>query len=374
MQVSKKPSEKTVKRRIFELDLLRGFFILVIIIDHLQFWPSPLGFISGEGRLWVSAAEGFFLISGLLIGYVRVYKGKKYSLKELTVLLWKRALMLYVWGVGVTLLIVSITLSIGGHPLLPDLPSGDVLASPYVYLTTVLSGEYFNSWIYFLRLYAIMLFITPLFIYLLRRGHDLLVVAVIFAAYLLSFWVPEGALQWQVLFFGAALIGYRFESIIGFFQKHTTMKKILSISTIGFSIITIILSGFFSVGWGLIESPGFFMSRETYEGVRLWVDPWFANDPMQIGRMTFAFIWFTGGLLFLNMFRGIIMRLFGWLLIPMGERSLTAYILQALVLPFFVVLIPYTQNNLFNGMVGVVAILFIWWLMQTKIVSKIIPR
>ena len=59
------------RRRIFELDLLRGFFVVIIIIDHLQLWPSPLRYLTGEGRLWVTAAEGFFLISGLLVGYIR---------------------------------------------------------------------------------------------------------------------------------------------------------------------------------------------------------------------------------------------------------------------------------------------------------------
>src|SRR3989339_456486 len=91
-----------VKRRIHELDLLRGFFILVIIIDHLQFWPSPLTFLTGEGRLWVSAAEGFFLISGLLIGYIRGYKGRNQPLTSISKKLAYRAFMLYAWGVGIT--------------------------------------------------------------------------------------------------------------------------------------------------------------------------------------------------------------------------------------------------------------------------------
>lgn len=370
----KKPSSETAKRRIFELDLLRGFFIFVIIIDHLQFWPSPWGFLTGEGRLWVTAAEGFFLISGLLIGYIRAYKGQKHSLKDLTILLWKRAAMLYAWGVGVTFAVVGFTLAIGGHQLLPTIPSGEALSSPFALITAVLSGEYFNSWIYFLRLYAIMLLVTPLFLYLLRKGQDLLVVALILACYLASFWFPEAALQWQVLFFGAALIGYRFESIITFFRKRPHAKQALVISTISFSVITIALSGFFAVGWGLIETPGFFMGRETYESIRVWLDPWFSNDPMQPARIILAFTWFTAGLLFLNIFRRHIMRWFGWLLIPFGERSLTGYILQALILPFVVIFAPYSESSLWNGLVGIVTVLFIWWLMQTKFISRVIPR
>jgi len=77
------------RRRIFELDLLRGFFVVIIIIDHLQLWPSPLRYLTGEGRLWVTAAEGFFLISGLLVGYIRGFKNKDKSLKDISIKLTK---------------------------------------------------------------------------------------------------------------------------------------------------------------------------------------------------------------------------------------------------------------------------------------------
>lgn len=372
--VIKKSPAETAKRRIFELDLLRGFFIFVIIIDHLQFWPSPLGFLTGEGRLWVTAAEGFFLISGLLIGYIRAYKGQKHSMKDLTIILWKRAVMLYVWGAGVTFAVVGFTLAIGGHQLLPATPSGDALSSPFALISAVLSGDYFNSWIYFLRLYAIMLLVTPLFLWLLRKKQDLLVVALILGLYLASFWLPEAALQWQVLFFGAALIGYRFESIISFFRARPLAKQLLTIGTIGFTAITISISGFFTLGWELIETPGFFMSRDTYEGIRIWLDPWFSNNPMQPTRIALAFIWFTAGLLFLNLLKPFIMRWLGWLLLPFGERSLTGYILQALILPFIVVTVPVSEHSIVNGLVGAVSVLLIWWLMQTKLISRIVPR
>lgn len=370
----KRPSTETAKRRIFELDLLRGFFIFVIIIDHLQFWPSPWGFFTGEGRLWVTAAEGFFLISGLLIGYIRAYKGQKHSLKELTIATWKRAAMLYVWGVSVTFIVVGFTLAVGGHQLLPAVPSGGTLSSPLSFIIAVISGNYFNSWIYFLRLYAIMLLVTPLFLLLLRKGQDLLVIALILACYLGSFWYSEAALQWQVLFFGAALIGYRLESIISFFRARPVTKRFFTIGTIGFAAITIPISGFFTVGWGLIETSGFFVSRETYESIRIWLDPWFSNNPMQPARIALAYIWFAAGLLFLNLLRPFIMRWLGWLLLPFGERSLTGYILQALILPLVVVTVPYTKNNFINGFIGAAVVLLIWWLMQTKLVSRFVPR
>src|SRR5438445_144468 len=57
--------------RILALDLLRGYLILVIASVHLSYYPSLLGIFDGRGQLWVSEAEGFFFISGLLIGIIR---------------------------------------------------------------------------------------------------------------------------------------------------------------------------------------------------------------------------------------------------------------------------------------------------------------
>ena len=159
------------RRRIFELDLLRGFFVVIIIIDHLQLWPSPLRYLTGEGRLWVTAAEGFFLISGLLVGYIRGFKNKDKSLKDISIKLIKRAGILYIWGVGITLAIIFFTKMYGGGSvILPDLPNKEQMESIPHLLWAIVSTDYFSPWIYFLRLYAIMLLATPVFILLLRQG------------------------------------------------------------------------------------------------------------------------------------------------------------------------------------------------------------
>src|SRR6476659_812915 len=103
-------SETTkVSKRIEALDYLRGFFILVIIIDHMWRWPNLFQYVSGRGELWVSAAEGFVMISGLLVGYVRGRKGMKKPFAEISKKLITRGLMLYVWAFITTIILVSAT-------------------------------------------------------------------------------------------------------------------------------------------------------------------------------------------------------------------------------------------------------------------------
>ena len=98
--------QKISSKRIVTFDLLRGFFILVIIIDHLQRWPGITDWITGQGRLWVSAAEGFILISGIMIGLIRGYKDSSLPLAVVTKKLWTRAFILYIWSVITSTLIL----------------------------------------------------------------------------------------------------------------------------------------------------------------------------------------------------------------------------------------------------------------------------
>ena len=58
------------RKRIPTLDLLRGAFMVAIIVDHLNWGPSLWHLLSGGGAMWVSPAEGFFAISGILVGYI----------------------------------------------------------------------------------------------------------------------------------------------------------------------------------------------------------------------------------------------------------------------------------------------------------------
>ena len=83
-----------MRDRILALDLLRGYLLCVITIDHLFRFPGLFDLFTGRGQLWVSAAEGFFLISGILVG--KIYGSKiAYNLRGETKKLWGRAGKLY---------------------------------------------------------------------------------------------------------------------------------------------------------------------------------------------------------------------------------------------------------------------------------------
>lgn len=367
----------TPKRRIYELDLLRGFFICVIILDHLQFWPSPLQYFTGQGRLWVSAAEGFFLISGLLIGYLRLYKGMKTPLRDLTKILVRRGLMLYVWGVLITFLVVALSqLMPGNGALLPKMPNVGQTSSFAVYIWNVVSTSFSSDWIYFLRMYAIMLIVTPLFLWLVRRGKWWIALLISLGLYASSVVtdMKEVALQWQILFFGAALIGWKLEAILGWLRERPQVRRSVIVSLITVTLSTMVLSYFMVHGWTYVENPNTAITREAYVSVRSHIDPWFSNNPMVPARIGLAFVWFAGLLALFHVLRSILMRYARWLLLPFGQASLTAYCLQAIILVPIVSFVPLTKNFWLNGLIGVLVILLFAGLIRLPIVQRILPR
>lgn len=372
MSKSNQPS-----RRIIELDLLRGFFIAVIVLDHLRFWPSYWQYFTGQGRLWVSAAEGFFLISGLLIGYLRLFKGAKTPLKELSQKLVSRAFMLYVWCVVITFVVVGLSVALPGEAnMLPRLPRAEQVASLPTYLFNVLTMQYASDWIYFLRLYAYMLLATPVFLWLVRRGwwHVALLASVATYAIGLTAGIKEVALLWQLLFFGSALIGWKLESILSWLRRHRAIRASLVTIVALITISTMLISYFFVHGWSYVESPDTSMSRETYVAIREIIDPLFRIKPLAPLRVVLSFVWFAGLLIIFHLLRNQINRYLGWLLLSYGTRSLSFYCLHALTLPFVVSFVVVSDSMIVNTITGLAVLIGIWLIMRLEYMQKILPR
>lgn len=334
-------------------------------------------YITGEGRLWVSAAEGFFLISGLLVGYVRAYKeaGKPFGILAKNLL--KRAGMLYVWGVLITFLVVVLTALLPGDgSMLPKLPDSDQVGSLWSYLWHVMSTTYQSDWIYFLRLYAIVLAATPLFLWLIRKNlwwlAALISIGLYSASLLLG--IDEASMQWQVFFFGAALIGWKLEAILGWLRARPRVRTGLLTGIITLTLSTMVLSYFMVHGWGVVEREGATISRDAYVSVRAAVDPLFSNNPMVPLRVLLAFVWFGGLLALFHVLKTHIQRYLGWLLFPFGQASLTVYCLQAIVLAFIVTLVPLTSNFWLNGLVGTITLVLFAGLLRIPFVRRVFPR
>mgnify|MGYP000356030999 CR=1 FL=1 len=340
------------KGRLLSLDYLRGFFIVVIIIDHLNRWPSILEIVTGRGELWVSAAEGFVMISGLLLGYVRGFKQREQPFKKVSFVILRRALLLYVWGVFGTIVLTII--SWYSHFKSP-IAYVDIDPSNWTNLVSrAMTLDYTYVMIHFLYLYAIFLLASPLIILLLRRKMWLVVFIGSIVTWLVGIQLGIEFLQWQILFFAPVVAGFYLEKIqhyVAHLQQRT--RRVAGYSIVSFTIITSLISGF-----NLLPAADFLFGR----------------SPLGVGRIILAIVWFIGFLLIFNKFLPWLKRYLGWLLEPLGTRSLTAYILHIIPLILCSILFIESDNIWLNSALGIVCILITWALVKTPAVQKIIPR
>lgn len=360
--------------RIITLDILRGYFIFVIIVDHLLRWPSVLAWGTGQGRLWVSAAEGFFIISGLLVGYTRGYKKRKLPMKQLVALLYKRAAILYLSGLIATIILLFFAYRLSfPEPLLPALPIAN--QSVFSYIFGIVGQQYVFEWVYFLKLYWIMLLIAPLFIWLLRKKQLAVYILISLLIWVVGLIDNYEWMQWQAIFFIPALAGYNLESIRGWWQSLSNQKRsLIRVTTISTAAITIALSVFFVFGWTIVERPDPIISRVQYIEWRMIIDPILSHDPLGIGRVLLSFLWFSALFLAVRRFEAQFIKFVGWLLIPFGEQSLSAYILHAFVLIFVQSQVGMSENKIFNTCLAVGVVLSVWLALKIPLIRKILPR
>jgi hypothetical protein len=355
---------KTIKEstRLVPLDYLRGFFIVVIIIDHLSRWPSLLGIFSGKALLWVTAAEGFVIISGLLVGYVRGYKNRALSMRDISKKLIGRGLLLYLWSIIAS---VAYTAVIWYVPLTGGAPGMPIDKGNWTSLIIdTLNLNYTYVWVHFLTYYALFLVGAPIAVWLLRKSKAWLVIAISLIILAIGWQTHIDAMQWQALFFIPSVAGYYLEPIRSrWLALSKKIRKALVVSAWTLTAVTITLSVISTFYPGGLTGIANVLN-----------DTFFAKDTISIWRLCLAFIWFIGFMLLFQRFEKWIGKRLGWLLLPIGTRSLTAYIVHGIALIIISSVTVAGSNILVNTLLGITAILITWILTSLPIVQKIIPR
>jgi len=355
------PKETTKKSRLEVLDHLRGFFIVVIIIDHLSRFPSLWGLFTGKALLWVTAAEGFVAISGLLVGYVRGYKNRELPLKDVSKKLLSRAFLLYVWSLIGSIVYTAIIWYVplqGGSPGLP-VPKGDWNELIFQLVTM----QYTYVWVHFLTLYAIFLAAAPIAIWLLRQGKAWIVGLLSLVVLTFGWLLDSEAMQWQFLFFIPSIVGYYLSSILTWWANLSTkVQRRIAGSTVALTLATITVSVIFT----FYSSSFSLMAQSINTGL-------FDKDTVSLWRAGLAFLWFTGFVFIFKFFHAFIAKRLGWLLIPIGTSSLTAYILHGLALCIISFFTIASENIVINTLLGVVAVMIVWSLLKIPFVRKVIP-
>ncbi|CAN5687739.1 OpgC domain-containing protein [soil metagenome] len=158
--------------RDLRIDFLRGVAIVVMVSNHLtaRSWINTVT----QGRIYASAAEGFIVLSGLVLGMVSLGRVKKLGLKEATKKLVERAWTLYKATMVLSVVALAATFIHPGaaRPLFDEMPATGfrlAWALPTMHLEPRILD--------ILQLYVYCLAGAPILLWALERGYGLAVTA-----------------------------------------------------------------------------------------------------------------------------------------------------------------------------------------------------
>ena len=364
--------------RVHTFDLMRGLFLVVILLNHLAYYPSGLDILTGRSMLYVSAAEGFFLISGIVLGMVRGRKLLNRPFKDGALLLVKRSLQLYVEAIILTMIFTII-----GWFWLdnPGLKYG--IAEPGTPLLEILwrtmTLDYSYGWADFLRHYAVFLAGAPIVLWLLRRGLWHVASLGSIAIWLVYPLTPGGEkyieISWQLIFYFGMIIGFYWPELTKFWRQHFSPRTRHRISFMLFLafIVSAIASFIIVFGATFWQNPEL---TQLHESIRELFD----KDRLTWQRIALGIVWFWGLFAIVRRYESVIIRRCGTFLLPLGTNSLYVYTIESFVVFFSHLLVAPAQPLVqlmpwyVNLILSMGAIALVWYATKKQFLFKLIPR
>lgn len=366
---------KKQSSRILTFDLLRGWFLVAILLDHLQYFPNGLDILTGRGQLYVSAAEGFFLISGIVLGIVRGRKLIEKPFKVAAALLVKRGIHLYIAAVVLFFLFTFIGWFFIDNPgVKPGIrPVGEDIWS---LIKGALTFDYIYGWADYLRLYAVYLLASPLAIWLLRKKLWYVLLAISLGIWTLFDFMPletpelSQMYSWQLIFFGGMIIGFYLDPIREWWQNRSKVAKRWLIGSI------VVVAAITALANYILTIHGDAMFGEaTRAAIDTRLQPYLNKERLPLPRIALFLAWFIAAFWLFHKYEKIIMRRLSWLLMPFGTNSLYVYIIEAFVIYLVHLLVPEaTSNWVVNLALSLGCLAIVWLALRYKFLMKIIPR
>jgi hypothetical protein len=357
--------------RIVTLDLLRGYFLFVIIIDHLQRFPSGLDLLTGRGQLWASAAEGFFFVSGIVVALVRGRDFERSGFMGAARKLWKRAGSLYVWSIILTLLFTYVAFTIGETHA--GIKSGLIGRDNFLdILWDAVSFRYVYGWADFLPHYVVFLAGAPFVLWLLKKGWIWLVIAGSLALY--SFGSTSFEARWQLLFYGGMIVGHYFPRIESWYAGlRSSVRRRFALTVIGAATVTVAASAVVVHLRSYLEKMGVGFAA-TLDRWNDAMAPVFDKTTVPPLRMLVFLLWFAALYMLFRRFERPITRYIGWFLFPLGRNSLYVYIIHSVVLFAEALLLPATLPLIPNLLISLAVLALVWLATTRRLGMALIPR
>lgn len=391
------PNYAQDKRRDLRIDFLRGMVMLIMVVGHIEIF-SWFNFLTWERIGVVAGAEGFVILSGLVMGKIYRRKIRQAGLHDASVSILKRAFKLYLVNIVIISSIALLTfipdIDVTGATTFIDRGAG-ITYPLYAQVGTALSTNISQilllqqgpHQVQILGLYVVLFIFAPFAFYLLEKGRVIILSGISLALYLINLIhpsMPTGAhfeygfpaLTWQLIFFHGLIFGYYEQEITLWF---TGYRKV-----IGLTLAYILFFAFMLFAW---NNPNPFMPP----GTKLtWVAPdtfyhlynlYFQKNTLGVLRLVNYVVALTVLFNVLTNFWQPINKFFGWFFVTLGQSSLYVFILHIYVL-LFIYNLPifrgltatYTSGNIWVNTAGhTLAIAMLWIAARYKLAGKWIP-
>lgn len=319
--VSTSPAVKT--KRNVTIDILRGYCIIMMITSHIS--PNSLVNQYIHFQRFISGAEGFVFLSGLVLGIVYRRKLDAAPAIQSYVKIWKRSMM--IWAVHCIIVLAALfaNLWIFHFSDIPDISALGVWHTIWITATLQMQpGHMLNI----LPMYVILLGIAPLVFEMLRKGKTGLLLFVSISLFLYTqinpaflTWgdpnlggVAFPPVMWQVLFIAGMSIGYHSNLIRTTFLD-ANRRKLLWI--LGCMVVVMMVLTLF-------ETPHFAFYSHTKWDLFLW-----QREPLRFGRVLYFMLSVSFFYLLLQRLRSIraLGRVFD-AVSTLGRNSLYSFIVH----------------------------------------------
>ncbi len=364
------------EKRDRRLDLLRGFAVLVMVVDHFG-GSSWLYLITGNNNFFTSGAEAFVLISGMVVGMVYGAIALRDGLGVAVRKALERAWTLYKLTVVLTVLfaVLSVVFEL---PWARDTELGD----PLLFLANVILFRQTYYLADIPMMYTLLMAVAPIGLWLLYKKRTRLLVVLSFAVWAGYQYVNAQQIlimpiignttfhpaAWQMIFFGAMAVGYHRDVVWARLGRLSAWRYFAFSSLLFVWLIHLYTT----------EIP---LLARLYPGIdmKAVVDELFAKSTVAPGRVVASVIVFQFAYLLVTLFWKPVWSAIGWFFTPLGQNSLYGYTMHVVIIGLFYVLLPYlpghiTERGLINTSLQLGVLFLLWIMIRRQFAFDIVPR
>ena len=380
-------------KRDLRVDFIRGFVMLILISVHIQM-TSAYNYVAWERFGLVTGAEGFVLLSGLILGILSRMRMEHDGFASTADKQFNRSFLLYRTSLVVILMVLFIDFipfidakeamtftAYSGkvYNLFPDMAQFAKYHNKIIAKFFLL--RYGPHQFQILGLYVVLLMLSPFVLWALSKKRVGVVLSLSWIIYFANngFHVrPIGAqfeyafpiLTWQVLFVNGLVIGYYRNEIWNFFHS----KK----GALVFLFVSILFLGFLFFTYNnpipqLADSMKLhFIDPDTFRSI---YRTYFDKNTLGIGRLINDFAVLIVSYAMLSYMWKPINKMFGWFFIPIGQASLYVFILHVFACIVIDNIPWFGGDDMWVNTLGHTSVfVFMWLMVKYKVAYNIIPR